>query len=111
MFFVAHAYADNPKKPGLPKLTSLTLSDTDLRYGVCDDLLSFLKKRDERKAPIKKLTIQSCRVHSEHDLPNFESIVENVECDDLEEVVSEDEESDSYSDGSEDMYYYYGRRF
>ena len=85
----------------------MTLSYVDLLYGACDDLLSFLRKRDEKKAPIKKLTIQSCRVHSEDDLPGFKDVVENVEYDDLEEALeSEDEGSDSCSDDSEDMYHY-----
>ena len=87
-------------------MTSLTLSDLDLFYSVCDDLLSFLKKKNAKKAPVKNLDIQSCRVHSEDDLPDFEDVVENVEYDDLEEVKPEYGETDSYSDDFEDMYYY-----
>ena len=101
--WIAYTYADNPKKPGLPKLTTLTLSYVDLLYGACDDLFAFLKKRDEKGAPVKELTIQCCQVHSEDDLPDFEDVVENVEYDYLEVIGPEVKWSDSYSDDSEDM--------
>ena len=85
---IAHIYADEPTQVMMPKLTSLTLSRLDIVDGACKDLLRSLQARRDKEIGLGRLTIRTCRVHSEEDLSVFKGVVKEVEWSDLEEEGS-----------------------
>ena len=80
---------------------TLTLSRLDFLHGVEEDILDVLRGRRDRNIGLKRLSIQSCRVHRDHDDEGyFEGLVEEVEWIDVEDMGTDYEGTDE--DPSED---------
>jgi hypothetical protein len=102
LLWTADLYTDDPAHRLVPKLVSLTLSRLDFLHGVVDDTLDFLQGRRNRKIGLKRLVIQSCRVHRDDDESlELEDLVKVIKWIDSEEMGSNYEGSDGglYSDG------------
>ena len=88
----------------------MTLSSLDFLYGAEEVLLEVLRGRHDRKMVLKRLAIQSCRVHRAHDdAVGFKELAEEVEWSNVEVMGSgyngSDEDSDEYE--SDDYYDYH----
>jgi len=100
---ITRLHADEPRQTPVPKLESLTISDTDLYTGAYD-LLDLVKQRHEHNLGLKNLTVRSCWTEFE-DVSKLREVVNEVGWDDNngdeeEEKSDEDEPEEVY--GSDD---------
>jgi len=68
----------------VPKLESLTLSHLDILFGYEETLLDVLKERRNRNVGLKKLAVQSCRVHKDEYKSKIRNLVKKVKWDNVE---------------------------
>jgi len=74
-----HTCTDKPAQQALLKLTSLTLSHLDLLCGVDSDLSAFLEERRNQGIGLKRLVVESCRVHAVEEESEIRELVEELE--------------------------------
>jgi len=85
--WTADACIDDPARRLIQKLVFLTLSRLDFLHSVVDDVLDFLRGRRDRNIGLKRLVIQSCRVHSGDDESlGLKDLVKVIRWIDLEEM-------------------------
>lgn len=73
----------------------------DILFGVEEGLLDVLKGRHSCKVGLKKVAIQSCRVHKDECRSNLRKLVKKVKWDNIEVMGSDYEETDDDTDADE----------
>jgi len=88
---ITHTHTDESRQHSFLKLESLTLLHLDIVSGLEQQLPDLLKERRDRNLGLKKLVVQSCRVHEVGDKSRCRESVKEVEWTD---VIPADQDSD-----------------